>query len=387
MMAKKGLKSDEGTMRRTAETAVRLGLLFLLLYWCYGILKPFIDILVWAAIFSVALHPFYLWLLKVSGRRKGLSIAALLVITIIILAIPGLLFAQSLFDGIDYLRTQYESTGRIIPWQPETVKEWPVVGEFLYEKLSWITSHLGDTLRQYSPQIQKVAVGLVSSAASVGVAFLKFLFSIAVAGFILLNADSAISIARAVSLKIIGAKGEEYALMAVNTVRTVLKGVLGIAFIQSFMFGIGMIVTGVPAAGLWFVISLILGIVQVGIFPVSIPVIIYVVVTKSTAIAIPFLIWSLLVSVVDNILRPVLLGRGAGVPMIVVFAGAIGGLLQSGLAGLFTGTVIFAVGYRMFMIWIGEIREERDERGSETPGPGVISEIKEETKNISADKI
>jgi predicted PurR-regulated permease PerM len=105
---------------------------------------------------------------------------------------------------------------------------------------------------------------------------------------------------------------------------------------------------------LWFILSLIFGIIQVGIFPVSIPVIIFVFATESAGTAIPFLIWSLLVSMVDNALRPVLLGRGSGLPMAVIFVGAIGGLLQSGISGLFTGTVVFAVGYKLFQFWMDE---------------------------------
>jgi predicted PurR-regulated permease PerM len=324
------------------------------LYWCYGIIKPFIDIVIWTGIFAIALFPAYNWLLGKTGNRKGLSIIILLLITVILLAIPGLLFAQSLFDGISFIKTRFETSDRIIPWDIEAVKGWPYVGTFLFEKLKWISEHIGEAIRQYSPQIQKVVVSIISSAASAGLAFFKFIISIAIAGFLLINSGKASEIANRVFLKILGETGEEFADTAVNTVRTVLRGILGIAFIQSFLFGIGMIVVGVPAAGLWFILSLVFGIIQVGIFPVSIPVIIYVFAVKSTGTAIPFLIWSLLVSVVDNILRPVLLGRGSGVPMAVVFVGAIGGLLHSGVAGLFTGTVVFAVAYRLFIFWIDD---------------------------------
>ena len=129
---------------------------------------------------------------------------------------------------------------------------------------------------------------------------------------------------------------------------------MGVAFIQSTLFGIGMVAAGVPAAGLWFILSLIFGIIQIGIFPVSIPVIIYVFATQDTVVAVVFLIWTALVSLVDNILKPILLGQGAVLPMPVIFIGSIGGFIASGLVGLFTGAVVFSVGYKLFLFWLEE---------------------------------
>jgi predicted PurR-regulated permease PerM len=181
-----------------------------------------------------------------------------------------------------------------------------------------------------------------------------------VAGFLLVSSVKAGKLAREVFIKLIGERGAEFASMAEKTIRTVIKGILGVAFIQSFLFGIGMIVAGVPAAGLWVILSLIFGIIQIGIFPVSIPVIIYVFATKSTGIAVIFLIWSIIVSLIDNVLKPILLGHGAVVPMPVIFIGSIGGFIASGLVGLFTGAVIFSVGYKLFQFWLEERPQETE---------------------------
>jgi predicted PurR-regulated permease PerM len=158
--------------------------------------------------------------------------------------------------------------------------------------------------------------------------------------------------------KLIGEKGDEFAAMAGKTIRTVVSGILGVAFIQSALFGLGMIVAGVPAAGLWAMLALILGIVQIGTLPIAIPLVIYVFATNSTVMAVAFLIWCIIVSPLDNILKPILLGRGAVVPMAVIFIGAIGGFIYSGLVGLFTGAVIFSVGYKLFLFWMEEIKQE-----------------------------
>jgi len=349
--------NSKNSIRKITETVLRIALLFLLLYWCYDIIKPFIGIILWAVIFAVALFPMYNWLMLRLGGRKTLSSVIIVIIMLLVLALPGLLFAKSLYDGISYLKEQYENAENIIPAASEKVSELPLVGPFLYEKWNWVSQHVGETLKEFAPQIKQVLVGIFSSVASAGAAFLKLIISILVAGMILVHTRKAGKLAHDVFIKVVGDKGEEFAVMAENTIRTVIKGILGVAFIQSILFGIGMVVAGVPAAGVWVILSLIFGIVQIGIFPVSIPVVIYVFATKSTGIAIVFLIWTAAVSIVDNILKPILLGQGAAVPMPVIFIGAIGGFINTGLVGLFTGAIIFSVGYKLFLFWLGERKE------------------------------
>jgi predicted PurR-regulated permease PerM len=350
---------EKNPIRRTAETAIRLAILFLLLYWCYTIVRPFIDILLWSAIFAVSLYPMYKWLQGRLAGKKTLSATILVIVMLLVLILPGLLFARSLYEGVAYLKTQYETSGNlVIPQAPEDVATWPLVGSFVYEKWNWISQNLGDALKEYAPQIKQALIGLFSSVASAGGAFLKLIISIIISGFMLVGSDKAGKLAQNVFIKLLGDKGVEFAEMTEKTIRTVIKGIVGVAFIQSTLFGIGLVAAGVPLAGLWVIISLIFGIIQIGIFPVSIPVIIYVFATKSTVIAIIYLIWSIFVSLIDNVLKPILLGHGAVVPMPVIFIGAIGGFIVSGLVGLFTGAVIFSVGYKLFQFWLEEKNSE-----------------------------
>jgi predicted PurR-regulated permease PerM len=357
--------NDKNSIRNITETIIRIALLFLLLYWCYGIIKPFIDILLWAIIFAVALNPVYIWLNSKLFGKKTLSSVLIVIIMLLVLALPGLLFAKSLYDGVAFLKEQYEAAQNLIPAASEKVRELPLVGPFIYEKWNWFSQHVGESLKEYAPQIKQVLVGLFSSVASAGAAFLKLILSILVAGVLLINSGKAGKLAHEVFIKIIGDKGEEFAIMAEKTVRTVIKGIVGVAFIQSILFGIGMVFAGVPAAGVWVILSLIFGIVQIGIFPVSVPVIIYVFATKSTGIAVIFLIWTAAVSLVDNVLKPILLGHGAVVPMPVIFIGAIGGFIHSGLVGLFTGAIIFSVGYKLFLFWLEERKQETEKEGKD----------------------
>jgi len=345
-------------IRKTVETVIRIAILFLVLYWCYGIIKPFIDILLWSVIFAVALFPGYNWLNSKLFGKKALASAVIIITMILLLALPGFLFARSLYDGVAFLKENYEKADILIPAASDKVAELPVVGPFLYEKWNLFSQHMGETLKEYAPQLKQLFVGLISSLASAGIAFIKLIISIIIAGVFLVNSEKGGKLAHEIFIKLIGEKGEEFALLAEKTVRTVIKGIVGVAFIQSTLFGIGMIVAGIPAAGLWFIIALILGIIQIGIFPVALGVIIYAFAAKSTTVAIIFLIWTVLVSLVDNVLKPILLGQGAAVPMPVIFIGAIGGFIYSGLVGLFTGAIIFSVGYKLFLFWLEENKIE-----------------------------
>lgn len=357
-MSENNSAGTSNPMRKTVETAIRLALLFILLYFCYTIIRPFMDILLWSVIFAVALYPMFKWLYGRFGGRKKLASIVIVAGMLLVLILPGLLFTKSLFEGVAYLREKYETAGNIIPEASEKVASWPVVGPFVYEKWNSISHNASEVFKQYAPQIKQLLIGLFSSLASAGGALLKLIISIIVSGFLLTGSEKGGNLARDIFIKLIGPKGPEFADMAEKTIRTVIKGIVGVAFIQSTLFGIGMVLAGVPLAGLWFIISLILGIIQIGIFPVSIPVIIYVFATKSTVVAIIFLIWSGILSPIDNILKPIFLGQGGVVPMPVIFIGAIGGFIVSGLVGLFTGAVIFSVAYKLFLFWLEEQKPE-----------------------------
>ena len=303
----------------------------------------------------------YSWIAVRLGNRKTLSAVLIVIIMFLVLAVPGLLFAKSLYEGVAFLKTQYEASGSIIPGPSEKVADWPVVGSFIFEKWNWISQHLGDALKEYAPQIKQVLFGLFSSAASAGAAFLKLIISIIIAGLLLVSSTKAGKLANEVFIKLIGEKGKEFAEMAEKTIRTVIKGIVGVAFIQSTLFGIGMVAAGVPAAGLWFILSLniwyysdwYLSSLNSGNN------LCFCNTEHSCGSGISDLDHAL-VSLVDNILKPILFGQGTVLPMPVIFIGAIGGFIASGLVGLFTGAVVFSVGYKLFLFWLEEKNQETE---------------------------
>jgi predicted PurR-regulated permease PerM len=157
---------------------------------------------------------------------------------------------------------------------------------------------------------------------------------------------------RAIARRLAGERGLILVGVAEHTIRSVASGILGVAAIQALLAGVGFLAAGVPAAGLLTLICLLTGVVQLGVVIVLIPVVVYLFSTADTATAVGFLIWACLVAPIDNVLKPILLGRGVDVPMLVIFVGALGGFLSSGIIGLFLGAVVLAVGYKLFLTWL-----------------------------------
>jgi predicted PurR-regulated permease PerM len=178
--------------------------------------------------------------------------------------------------------------------------------------------------------------------------------AIFISGAFLANSEATGRVTRAIAKRLVGERGPEFAAVAEQTVRSVASGILGVALIQALLAGLGFLIAGVPAAGLLTLVCLIFGVIQLGVVIVLIPVVIYLFSTADMVTAVGFLIWAILVAPVDNILKPILLGRGVDVPMLVIFVGAIGGFLSAGIIGLFIGAVVLALGYKLFVAWLGQ---------------------------------
>jgi predicted PurR-regulated permease PerM len=197
-----------------------------------------------------------------------------------------------------------------------------------------------------------VASWLLSVVTGTGLAILQFFVAVLIAGVLLAYSTPGYQLAHNIGRRLAGDRGAELADLAEATVRSVARGVLGVALIQSSLAGLGFFIAGIPAAGFWAFLCLILGVIQIGVLPIMIPVVIYVFSITDTMTAVLFLIWSIFVSVIDNILKPLFLGRGLEVPMVVIFMGAIGGMLLSGIIGLFIGAVVLTLGYKLFLAWL-----------------------------------
>jgi predicted PurR-regulated permease PerM len=342
------------------EIAIKISALALLIGWCFLILKPFISPVVWGIIIAVSVYPLYSRLTTKLGNRPKLAAATMTIVALLIIILPSIKLAGSMLNGVKNLNEELQSGSIQIPLLPAGVVDWPIIGPSVDKVWREASVNLMSTLDNYQPQLKSFGNWLLNTSLKTGVGLLLFALSIIIAGILLVNAEGGGRVARDLFVRLAGKRGAEFAEDAKVTVRNVVKGILGVAIIQALLAGIGFAVAGVPAAGLWAFLCLLLAIVQIGIAPIAIPIIIFMFYKANTFTAAILTVWLVLVMLSDNVLKPILLGRGAPVPMPVIFLGAIGGFMSMGFLGLFIGALILSVGYKLFETWLTAGEEERE---------------------------
>ena len=346
--------SGQSEFEQTATTVVRLGLVFLLLYWCYLIIEPFLPLVVWGAIIAVAIYPLHLKLAARLGNRLELSATLIMLLALAILITPVVILTDSLVVGLRGIAADLAAGTLEIPPPSESVQDWPFVGEPVYTAWLSASQNLTGTLAQYTPQLEGLRDGLIATAAGAGSGLVQLLFSVIIAGIFLATAEQSVAGTRAVINRLGGPGGERMLSVSEKTVRSVAQGVVGVAIFQAILAAIGLVVAGVPAAGLWSLLVLMLAIVQLSPLIILGPIIVYVFSVMDPFGATVFAIYSIIVSGSDTFLRPMLLRRGLDVPMIVILLGSIGGMILAGIVGLFVGAVILVLGYELVEFWINE---------------------------------
>lgn len=343
---------NKAYFNRTVETLIRLGVVAILIIYCYQIVRPFIIPVVWGVIIAVAMHPTFERLRAALGNRNALAASLITLLTLTILLVPTAMLSETLVVSAHELAKALRAGTLVIPEPPESVAGWPLIGERLSQFWHLASTNLQEALGRVGSRLQPVARWLLSAVTGGGIALLQFVVAIIVAGAIVAHDAAGKRVAQAIAARLADERGNELLDLARATIRSVARGILGVALIQSLLAGMGFLVMGVPGAGLLALICLLLAVIQIGVFPVTIPVVIYVFATADPLPAVLFLVWSLLVGMLDNVLKPILLGRGVNVPMLVIFIGAIGGFLASGIIGLFIGSVILVLGYQLFLAWL-----------------------------------
>jgi predicted PurR-regulated permease PerM len=345
---------DQRFVARALEASIHIGLVALIIVWCFNIGRPFIGSVVWGIVIAVAIHPIYCRLKSALGGRERLAATLITVVALILLLVPTVMLGESLIETARDYSTQLKDGTLRVPPPPDSVQSWPIIGEPIYKFWSLSSENLGAALKQMGPQLKTYGISLLSSVANVGAGILMFIVSIIIAGVLLAKDQGAQQVAVAVCNRVAGDKGVKLVELAGATVKSVAQGILGVAIIQSLLGGLGCLVVGVPGAGLWALLIMLLAVVQLPTILVLGPIIVYVFTTSSTMIAILFAVWSVLVGISDAFLKPLLLGRGVDVPMLIVFIGAIGGFITSGIIGLFVGAIVFSTGYKIFLAWLTE---------------------------------
>ncbi len=360
-------QTAEGRFTRQAiEISIKIGAIFLILSWCYKILEPFIVPVVWAGIIAVAIGPVCDWIQPRVGGNRKLAAALVTLFMLATLITPTTILASRAFDSIQDVHSKFERDEFHIEPPAEKVKEWIFIGDDVYRIWNEAASNLDRTVKKYEPQIEEQVKKIVKQAAGFGGAILMFVLSVIISGFFMAGARSGKDTLVLFARRLAGDAGEHFVNLSGVTIRNVTRGILGVAFIQAVLAAIGLYVMEVPGAPLLAFGVLVLGVVQISPGLILIPVSIYTFSVASPTIATIFLIWNLIVGMLDNVLKPLLMGQGSSVPTLVIFLGAIGGFLASGLVGLFVGAVIVVLGYELFQSWLHANDDEEPADSKET---------------------
>jgi predicted PurR-regulated permease PerM len=343
---------EDVQIQNSIRLALRLGFITLLLVMSYIILKPFLYIIIWSIIIAVAIFPMHKRFSKLLGNREKLSVALIVLIGVSLVVIPSVMFTNSTVSSLHKLSKSFEDGTFQIIKPDESVADWPLIGSMVYDTWQMASENLSLLVKKYAAQLVAVAPKILSFASSlVGTVFV-FIISMIIAGVLLLNTKAAEKTAISVFKALAGKEGEYFASLAGSTIRGVVQGVLGTALIQTFFISIGLFMIGLPGAGIVSLIVLFIAIIQLPLLLVSIPVVIYVFTFAGTTAAVIFTIWTVLWSVSDNFIKPILMGRGVDIPMLVILLGAIGGMMFAGIVGLFIGAVLLAFAYKVFQVII-----------------------------------
>jgi predicted PurR-regulated permease PerM len=337
------------------DTLIRVALIGGLAWLCFQVFSPFLKLMVWSIILAITLYPLHQRLARIIGGRQGLSSIILVILGIALVVIPTWLLVNSFADSIHKFVGAVQQNTLQIPPPREGVKNWPVVGNKLYDVWSKARGDLPGLVQSMQPKLGDLARNAVSVVASVGGTMLLFLASFIVASIIMAYGESAGRSGRSFFQRVAGSqRGEALTKLAVATIRAVALGVIGVAAIQALLVGLALLLAGIPVAGVLAIVTLILGIAQVPALVVTLPAIIYIWASGhyTTGAAITYTIILLLTGMADNILKPLMLGRGVDVPMPVILFGALGGMATGGILGMFVGATALALGYEIFMKWV-----------------------------------
>ncbi len=359
------MQLDNATFRKLlskdlTETLIRFGLIAFMVVVCVWVFEPFAKFALWALILAVALYPLHQRLTNSLNGRQGLSATLLVVASLILIGAPTAMLGDSFAGHAKDAYTAFENDTITIKQPDPSVAEWPIIGEKLYDAWSAAADDLPGYLKEYRPQLKQILGNVLGTAADTAGAVLLFLGALIVAGIMMAyGGPGSQAIQRILCRLTDPMRGVRLQALITATIRSVATGVIGVAFIQALLLGVGFYMAGVPAAGVLSIIVLLIGIAQVPASIIALPVVAYIWWSgdASTAINIVWTIYLIAAGMADNLLKPLLLGRGVDAPMPVILIGAIGGMVSAGIVGLFIGAVLLAVGYKAFMLWVDDDEE------------------------------
>jgi predicted PurR-regulated permease PerM len=356
---------------RTTLAVLFIGILIAASFW---VVRPFLMSFVWATMIAVATWPVLLLFQARLWGKRGLAVAVMTVVLLLVLVVPLWLAIDTIIEKADYIVTWVKTLPAFsIPSPPGWLESIPLFGSKLvdlWQQLAGI--HWREITARLTPYAGQVVSWFASQAGSVGMMIFHFLLTVIITAILYAKGETAAEGIRRFAHRLAGQQGEEAVVLSGKAIRGVALGVGLTAIIQSALGGLGLAITGVPAAALLTAVMFMLCIAQVGPILVLVPAVIWLYWKDATLWATVLLVWSIFVGAIDNFVRPALIKKGADLPLLMIFAGVIGGLVAFGIIGLFIGPVVLAVSHTLLKAWVaGEPQEAMAEGGQEegTGGP------------------
>ena len=337
--------SDQAFQKNMMASFVQIAALVILVSYCVIIVTPFAGLAIWGVVLAVAVYPLFLKVAARLGERRKLTAILFIVTGLAIVLVPGWTMTKSAITSITSFSAEVRAGSVQVPPPSESVAEWPLVGEKLHAVWSDAAANLQATMHEFRPQIREISERLVRTIGSTVLGMLQVAASVIIAGVAMLYASSGYALCCSVAGQIAPNYGKHFTDLSIATIRSVTNGVIGVGVIQGALAGIGLFAMGIPHAGLLAAIVLITSIIQVPALIIIVPIVIWVFSFAAPVPAAIFAVYMLFVALSDNVLKPILLGRGVDLPAIIVLFGALGGMIAYGIIGLFLGAVILGLGY------------------------------------------
>ena len=340
---------------RALEIAIHLAVIAIVLLGAFWMFSPFVMVVLWAIVLAVTFYPLFGTIRTVVGGRRKLAGSIFIVLSLAVILVPVGLLTSSLLEAAMAARKQAEAGTLVIPPPTDQVREWPVIGQRVYEIWQSASDDLRTTAETFQPQIRNVARKIISAVGDLAGGLGQTVLALIIAGVLMMNAEAGARAARSIASKLGGQRGPPMVDLSVATIGSVVKGVILVALIQTLLAAGGLAIARVPFVGLWALLVMMLAVMQLPPILILGPIIPWVFAhNDSTLVGVLFTVWSVLVSSSDPLLKMGLLGRGLGVPMLVILAGAIGGMIRAGMIGFFVGPVLLAIFYQLFTDWVRE---------------------------------
>jgi predicted PurR-regulated permease PerM len=323
---------------------------------CVWVMLPFVAAVVWAAMIVIATWPLLIAVEARLGKRRGPAVAVMVSALLALLVIPAWVGISTIADNADRVGQLAQSFAKDgLPPPPPWLEGLPLVGQRLYGKWLALAGHPETLVAQVQPHMNGAARWLASKAGGLGAAIVQFVLTVIVSGILYASGESAARGVLRFLRRLAGERGEEAGRLAGKAVRAVALGIVVTAATQTLIMGAGLFLAGVPYAGLFTSVVFVFCIAQLGPAPVALLATIWLYTSGAAGRGTVMLVFSLVAMTLDNVLRPLLIRKGADIPLLLIMAGVIGGLLAFGVVGLFIGPVVLAVTWTLLAAWVGDL--------------------------------